>query len=156
MIWLLLCWLGRSFCLYFTPKYPQVPTLIFMWYFYYFAGLFLSLGGFLSFMVTGSIAAIRFGVILGGVLLALSISSLRSYKRGQPPSPLALKGQTGKDHMLCVTKNAASKRFTKNRVTRIWKLNTHPLSFAIVSCQLALVHLKHCNADLFSRNCCII
>ncbi|TKY65667.1 FATTY ACID EXPORT 3 [Spatholobus suberectus] len=55
-------------------------------------GLMLSLGGFLSFMVTGNIAAIRFGVILGGVLLALSISSLRSYKRGRL-SPLALKGQ---------------------------------------------------------------
>ncbi|XP_027351691.1 protein FATTY ACID EXPORT 3, chloroplastic [Abrus precatorius] len=55
-------------------------------------GLILSLGGFLTFMVTGSLAAIRFGVILGGVLLALSISSLRSYKRGHP-SPLALKGQ---------------------------------------------------------------
>lgn len=59
-----------------------------------FAGLILSAGGFLSFMVTGSIAAIRFGVILGGVLLALSISSLKAYKKGQP-SPLALKGQTG-------------------------------------------------------------
>jgi hypothetical protein len=47
-------------------------------------------------MITGSIAAIRFGVILGGVLLALSISSLKSYKKGQPSS-LALKaGQTGK------------------------------------------------------------
>ncbi|RDX70000.1 Protein FATTY ACID EXPORT 3, chloroplastic, partial [Mucuna pruriens] len=58
-------------------------------------GLMLSLGGFLSFMVTGNIAAIRFGVILGGVLLALSISSLRSYKRGHF-SPLALKGQADK------------------------------------------------------------
>ncbi|KAI4353555.1 hypothetical protein L6164_002494 [Bauhinia variegata] len=55
-------------------------------------GLILSLGGFLSFMVSGSIAAIRFGVILGGVLLALSIASLKSYKRDKP-SPLALKGQ---------------------------------------------------------------
>ena len=56
-------------------------------------GLILSAGGFLSFMVTGSISAIRFGVILGGVLLALSISSLKQYKKGQS-SPLALKGQT--------------------------------------------------------------
>ncbi|KAK7394957.1 hypothetical protein VNO78_15498 [Psophocarpus tetragonolobus] len=55
-------------------------------------GLMLSLGGFLSFMVTGNLAAIRFGVILGGVLMALSILSLRSYKRGRS-SPLALKGQ---------------------------------------------------------------
>ncbi|XP_022144082.1 protein FATTY ACID EXPORT 3, chloroplastic [Momordica charantia] len=55
-------------------------------------GLVLSLGGFLSFMITGSLAAIRFGVILGGALLALSILSLRSYKRGQS-FPLGLKGQ---------------------------------------------------------------
>ncbi|XP_051131049.1 protein FATTY ACID EXPORT 3, chloroplastic [Andrographis paniculata] len=55
-------------------------------------GAFLSAGGFLSFMLTGSIPAIRFGVILGGTLLALGISSLRSWKRGEP-SPLALKGQ---------------------------------------------------------------
>lgn len=57
-------------------------------------GLLLSLGGFLSFMVTGSISAIRFGVILGGTLLALSVSSLRSQNRGEI-SPLALKGQAG-------------------------------------------------------------
>lgn len=55
-------------------------------------GLLLSLGGFLAFMVTGNIAAIRFGVILGGALLTLSILSLKSYKRGRS-SPLALKGQ---------------------------------------------------------------
>jgi hypothetical protein len=53
-------------------------------------------------MITGSIAAIRFGVILGGVLLALSISSLKSYKKGQPSS-LALKGQTGK--IICFIRN---------------------------------------------------
>jgi len=55
-------------------------------------GFFLSFGGFLSFLLTGSISALRFGVILGGALLALSISSLRSWKRGKP-DPLALKGQ---------------------------------------------------------------
>ncbi|PRQ42694.1 putative TMEM14 family protein [Rosa chinensis] len=55
-------------------------------------GLVLSLGGFLSFMVTGSTAGIRFGVILGGILLAFSVSSLRSYKQGES-FPLALKGQ---------------------------------------------------------------
>lgn len=59
-----------------------------------FAGLLLSLGGFLSFMVTGSISAIRFGVIIGGALLFLSVSSLRSYKQGES-SPLTLKGQAG-------------------------------------------------------------
>lgn len=55
-------------------------------------GLVLSFGGFLSFMLTGSLAAIRFGVILGGALLVLSILSLQAYKRGQS-LPLALKGQ---------------------------------------------------------------
>lgn len=55
-------------------------------------GLLLSVGGFLSFMITGSIPAIRFGIILGGALLALSISSLQSWKRGESSST-ALKGQ---------------------------------------------------------------
>ncbi|XP_043725317.1 protein FATTY ACID EXPORT 3, chloroplastic isoform X2 [Telopea speciosissima] len=55
-------------------------------------GALLSLGGFLTFMLTGSISAIRFGVILGGTLLALSISSLRSWRRGEP-SDLTMKGQ---------------------------------------------------------------
>jgi hypothetical protein len=56
-------------------------------------GFLLSFGGFLSFMITGSISAIRFGVILGGTLLALSVLSLRSWKRGES-STQALKGQT--------------------------------------------------------------
>ncbi|XP_026384467.1 uncharacterized protein LOC113280042 [Papaver somniferum] len=55
-------------------------------------GAFLCLGGFLSFMLTGSVSGIRFGTILGGALLALSISSLRSWKKGQT-SALALKGE---------------------------------------------------------------
>ncbi|XP_027176098.1 protein FATTY ACID EXPORT 3, chloroplastic isoform X2 [Coffea eugenioides] len=55
-------------------------------------GALLSAGGFLSFMFTGSVSAVRFGVILGGTLLALSISSLRSWKKGESSS-LALKGQ---------------------------------------------------------------
>ncbi|KAI3832929.1 hypothetical protein MKW98_025813, partial [Papaver atlanticum] len=55
-------------------------------------GAFLCLGGFLSFMLTGSISGIMFGTILGGALLALSISSMRSFKRGQS-SALALKGE---------------------------------------------------------------
>lgn len=59
-----------------------------------FTGGFLSVSGFLSFMLTGSIPAIRFGIVLGGALLALSISSLRSWKEGEPSS-LLLKGQTG-------------------------------------------------------------
>ncbi|XP_073017100.1 protein FATTY ACID EXPORT 3, chloroplastic-like [Primulina eburnea] len=55
-------------------------------------GAVLSFGGFLSFMLTGSIPAIRFGIILGGTLLAMSISSLKSWKKGES-SPLVLKGQ---------------------------------------------------------------
>ncbi|KAL3615804.1 hypothetical protein CASFOL_040098 [Castilleja foliolosa] len=56
-------------------------------------GGLLSAGGFISFMLTGSIPAIRFGIVLGGTLLALSISSLRLWKKGDF-SPLVLKGQT--------------------------------------------------------------
>lgn len=56
-------------------------------------GAILSVGGFLDFMITGSISAIRFGVILGGILLALSMSSLRSWRRGEATN-MTLKGQT--------------------------------------------------------------
>ncbi|KAL8141049.1 hypothetical protein V2J09_007070 [Rumex salicifolius] len=57
-------------------------------------GGILSLGGFLHFMITGSTAAIRFGVILGGVLLALSVSSLRSWRKGEPINRAVLKCET--------------------------------------------------------------
>ncbi|KAK2981840.1 hypothetical protein RJ640_010357 [Escallonia rubra] len=57
-------------------------------------GALLAFGGFFSFMLTGSISALRFGVILGGTLLALSVLSLKSWKRGES-STLALKGQAG-------------------------------------------------------------
>ncbi|XP_010529223.1 PREDICTED: protein FATTY ACID EXPORT 3, chloroplastic-like [Tarenaya hassleriana] len=55
-------------------------------------GLILFLGGFLAFMVSGSIAAIRFGVILGGALFGLSLASLKSRKKGESPTKF-LKGQ---------------------------------------------------------------
>jgi len=58
------------------------------------AGTLLSAGGFLYFMLSGSTAALRFGVVLGGALLALSVSSLRSWRSGESTS-LALKGQAG-------------------------------------------------------------
>ncbi|KAG6489458.1 hypothetical protein ZIOFF_050727 [Zingiber officinale] len=58
-----------------------------------YAGCFLSIGGFLYFMLTGSIPAIRFGVILGSAILALSVSSMRSWKNGKA-TPLLLIGQT--------------------------------------------------------------
>ena len=64
------------------------------------SGGLLTVTGFLSFMLTGSISAIRFGVILGGTLLALGIYSLRSWKKGESTS-VALKGQTGWYLNLC-------------------------------------------------------
>ncbi|RWW83163.1 hypothetical protein BHE74_00008339 [Ensete ventricosum] len=56
-------------------------------------GSFLVVGGFIYFILTGSIPAIRFGVILGTAILALSVSSLRSWKNGKATS-LLLIGQT--------------------------------------------------------------
>ena len=53
-------------------------------------------------MITGSLSAVRFGMIPGGALLALSVLSLQSYKRGQL-LPLALKGQTGQSAILSIT-----------------------------------------------------
>lgn len=55
-------------------------------------GALLFLGGFLSFLVTGSIPAVRFGVILGGIHLAISISSLKAWKKGDSSIPF-VKGQ---------------------------------------------------------------
>ncbi|VVB02611.1 unnamed protein product [Arabis nemorensis] len=55
-------------------------------------GLLLLVGGFISFMVSGSIAAIRFGVILGGALFALSLASLKSQRKGESSTKF-LKGQ---------------------------------------------------------------
>ncbi|PWA60823.1 hypothetical protein CTI12_AA375260 [Artemisia annua] len=57
-------------------------------------GGLLTVSGFLSFMITGSISAIRFGIILGGTLLGLAVYSLRSWKKGES-SAVALKGQAG-------------------------------------------------------------
>jgi uncharacterized membrane protein (UPF0136 family) len=55
-------------------------------------GLLLVVGGFISFMVSGSIAAIRFGVILGGALFALSLGSLKSQRKGESSANF-VKGQ---------------------------------------------------------------
>lgn len=60
----------------------------------YFTGLLLLVGGFVSFMVSGSIAAIRFGVILGGALFALSLGSLKSQRKGESSANF-FKGQMG-------------------------------------------------------------
>ncbi|CAN6467657.1 unnamed protein product [Victoria cruziana] len=57
-------------------------------------GVLLFVGGFLSFMLTGSIPSVRFGMVLGGALLSLSVSSLRAWKGGKSSS-LFLKGQAG-------------------------------------------------------------
>ncbi|KAG8078319.1 hypothetical protein GUJ93_ZPchr0007g3186 [Zizania palustris] len=56
-------------------------------------GTFLTVEGFLNFMLTGSISAIRFGFVLGFALLALGISSLRSQRAGRRRPRLLLKGQ---------------------------------------------------------------
>lgn len=53
------------------------------------------MAGFTSFMFTGSTSAIRFGLILGSSLLALSMSSLRAWKLGKSPSLLMTGGQAG-------------------------------------------------------------
>ncbi|KAL2634975.1 hypothetical protein R1flu_006454 [Riccia fluitans] len=50
-------------------------------------GGMLVAGGFTWFILTGSTAAIRFGVILGGALLFLSISSLKIWKQGKSSMP---------------------------------------------------------------------
>ncbi|KAL9843451.1 Protein FATTY ACID EXPORT 3 [Arabidopsis thaliana] len=55
-------------------------------------GLLLLVGGFINFMVSGSIPAIRFGVILGGALFALSLASLKSHRKGESSTKF-LKGQ---------------------------------------------------------------
>ncbi|MQL85238.1 hypothetical protein Taro_017750 [Colocasia esculenta] len=46
-------------------------------------GGLLAIGGFLHFMLTGSLVGIRFGVILGSAILALSVLSLRAWKSGR-------------------------------------------------------------------------
>ncbi|KAL5221972.1 hypothetical protein ABZP36_026685 [Zizania latifolia] len=56
-------------------------------------GTFLTVGGFLNFMLTGSISAIRFVFVLGFALLALGISSLRSQRAGRRCPRILLKGQ---------------------------------------------------------------
>ncbi|GJM92726.1 hypothetical protein PR202_ga09220 [Eleusine coracana subsp. coracana] len=56
-------------------------------------GTFLSVGGFLDFMLTGRTSALRFGIILGLALLAVSISSLRSQRDSGRQPRLLLKGQ---------------------------------------------------------------
>uniref|UniRef100_A0A0E0JQD6 tRNA-binding domain-containing protein n=1 Tax=Oryza punctata TaxID=4537 RepID=A0A0E0JQD6_ORYPU len=58
-------------------------------------GTFLTVGGFLNFMLTGRTSAIRFGIILGFALLAMGISSLRSQRAGGRRPRLLLKGQAG-------------------------------------------------------------
>ncbi|XP_051227087.1 protein FATTY ACID EXPORT 3, chloroplastic [Lolium perenne] len=56
-------------------------------------GTYLTVGGFLNFMLTGSVSALRFGFVLGFALLALGISSLRTQRAGGRQPRLLLKGQ---------------------------------------------------------------
>jgi uncharacterized membrane protein (UPF0136 family) len=46
-------------------------------------GVLLVVGGLLGFIITGSTVSIRFGVLLGGVILALSVTSLSAWKQGE-------------------------------------------------------------------------
>ncbi len=43
----------------------------------------LVVGGLLGFIITGSTVSIQFGVLLGGVILALSVTSLGAWKQGE-------------------------------------------------------------------------
>jgi hypothetical protein len=62
---------------------------------FFLVGTYLTVGGFLNFMLTGSVSAIRFGFVLGFALLALGISSLRSQRASGRQPRLLLKGQAG-------------------------------------------------------------
>ncbi|CAN1303275.1 Protein FATTY ACID EXPORT 3, chloroplastic [Linum perenne] len=56
-------------------------------------GSFVFASGFTAFMLAGSISAVRFGVVLGGALVALGIRSRRAQNNGEAYD-LPLKGQT--------------------------------------------------------------
>ncbi|KAL5683172.1 hypothetical protein ACJX0J_009557, partial [Zea mays] len=58
-----------------------------------YVGTFLTVGGFLNFMLTGSTYALRFGIVLGLALLTLGISSLRSHRESDRRPRLLVKGQ---------------------------------------------------------------
>jgi hypothetical protein len=64
-------------------------------YIFFLVGTYLTVGGFLNFMLTGSVSALRFGFVLGFALLALGISSLRTQRAGGRQPRLLLKGQAG-------------------------------------------------------------
>jgi len=53
----------------------------------------LVVGGLLEFIITGSTVSIQFGVLLGGVILALSVTSLGAWKQGESTLQY-LQGQT--------------------------------------------------------------
>ncbi|MBA0681247.1 hypothetical protein Goari_023065 [Gossypium aridum] len=107
-------------------------------------GFILSVGGFLSFMVTGSISAIRFGIILGGALLALSVSSLKSHKRGES-SPLAVKGQAVISSVLLLRELSLLIR------VGLLSLCIKPL-FTLLSAYLQLFFFAEINSVLLSHN----
>lgn len=47
-------------------------------------GALLAVGGLVWFLLSGSLNALRFGTILGGVVLAVSVQSLRVWQQGKP------------------------------------------------------------------------
>lgn len=50
-------------------------------------GGFLVASGVVSFIISGSLEAVRFGILLGGILLASSVGSLNVWKKGKSSSP---------------------------------------------------------------------
>lgn len=52
-----------------------------------FPGGLLASGGFLWFLLTGSVDAIRFGVLFGGIILAAAVGSLKAWQRGKSSTP---------------------------------------------------------------------
>jgi len=60
------------------------------------AGGLLVGGGLLWFLVTGSVNAIRFGVLYGGMLLAVAVGSLKAWQAGKSSTPYIF-GQAGEE-----------------------------------------------------------
>lgn len=59
-------------------------------------------GGLIWFLVTGSVNAIRFGVLYGGILLAAAVGSLKAWQAGKSSTPyIAVQaGEAGKRRVL--------------------------------------------------------
>eukprot|EP00250_Pteridium_aquilinum_P035774 c9915_g1_i1 orf=134-1240(+) len=85
-------------------------------------GTFLVVGGLLWFIISGSTAAIRFGVILGGILLALSVSSLNTWKEGKPTTTF-IQGQAVISSILAF-----------REIRRLFEVKSFPAAFIALIC----------------------